>query len=204
MDFIMKKRIYYFSGTHWDREWYITFQEFRLKLVRLVDSLLELLESDPDFGVFHFDGQTIVLDDYLEIQPENRSRLEKQIRSGRIHRFNDWGYRLSKYDFTTYDIFGKWGFHLAPKSSLNGLRFQDNTKTNAELIRKLYETIYHAATPDTIILGCNCIGHLGVGTMHVYRTGDDTSGKNWERTRKMGVNTLAFRLPQHNLSLIHI
>ncbi len=80
----MKKRIYYFSGTHWDREWYITFQEFRLKLVRLVDSLLELLESDPDFGVFHFDGQTIVLDDYLEIQPENRSRLEKQIRSGRI------------------------------------------------------------------------------------------------------------------------
>ena len=116
-----------------------------------------------------------------------------------VHRFNDWGYRLIKYDFTTYDIFGKWGFHLAPKSSLNGLRFQDNTKTNAELIRKLYETIYHAATPDTIILGCNCIGHLGVGTMHVYRTGDDTSGKNWERTRKMGVNTLAFRLPQHNI-----
>lgn len=116
-----------------------------------------------------------------------------------IHRFNLWGYRLIKYDFTTYDIFEKWGFHLSPRASFNGLRFQDNTRTSAELIRKLYETIYHAATPDTIILGCNCIGHLGVGTMHVYRTGDDTSGKNWERTRKMGVNTLAFRLPQHNI-----
>ncbi len=80
----MKKRIYYFSGTHWDREWYITFQEFRLKLVSLVDHLLDLLEKDSDFGVFHFDGQTIVLEDYLEIRPENRNRLEKQIQSGRI------------------------------------------------------------------------------------------------------------------------
>ena len=34
--------------------------------------------------------------------------------------------------------------------------------------------------------------------MHLNRTGDDTSGRIWERTRRMGVNTLAFRLPQHN------
>lgn len=80
----MKKTIYYLSGTHWDREWYITFQEFRMKLVGVVDDLLDLLEQDPEFGVFHFDGQTIVLEDYLEIRPENRSRLEKQIQEKRI------------------------------------------------------------------------------------------------------------------------
>jgi alpha-galactosidase len=31
----------------------------------------------------------------------------------------------------------------------------------------------------------------------MQRTGDDTSGRQWERTRRMGVNTLGFRLPQH-------
>lgn len=49
-----------------------------------------------------------------------------------------------------------------------------------------------------MIIGCNTIGHLGAGLMHLNRTGDDTSGRIWERTRRMGVNTLAFRLPQHN------
>ena len=43
----------------------------------------------------------------------------------------------------------------------------------------------------------NTIGHLSAGLVHLSRTGDDTSGKEWERTLKMGVNTLAFRLPQH-------
>ncbi len=80
----MKKTIYYFSGTHWDREWYIPYQEFRMKLVGVVDRLLDILEQDPQFGVFHFDGQTIVLEDYLEIRPENRERLAAQIQSGGV------------------------------------------------------------------------------------------------------------------------
>ena len=49
-----------------------------------------------------------------------------------------------------------------------------------------------------VIIGCNCIGHLCAGLHHLNRTGDDTSGFEWDRTRKMGVNTLAFRLPQNN------
>lgn len=81
---VMKKKIYYFSGTHWDREWYQTYQGFRLRLVRMIDDMLDYLEKNEDFGVFHFDGQTIVLEDYLEIRPENRSRLEKLIQQRRI------------------------------------------------------------------------------------------------------------------------
>ena len=50
---------------------------------------------------------------------------------------------------------------------------------------------------DLICDGCNTVGHFGAGLMHLSRIGDDTSGQRWERTRKMGVNTLAFRLPQH-------
>jgi len=70
--------------THWDREWYQPFQEFRVRLVRLIDRLLALFEHDPAFAHFHFDGQTIVLEDYLEIRPQQRARLRRLIRDGRI------------------------------------------------------------------------------------------------------------------------
>lgn len=72
------------SHTHWDREWYLTFQQFRLRLVDLIDHLLEILDSDPDFRYWNFDGQTIVLEDYLQIRPQNEERLRRYIREGRI------------------------------------------------------------------------------------------------------------------------
>ena len=72
------------SHTHWDREWYGSFQQFRFRLVRLVDRLMALLESDPDFRCFNLDGQTIVLEDYLEVKPAERERLVALIRAGRI------------------------------------------------------------------------------------------------------------------------
>jgi len=72
------------SHTHWDREWYLTFQQFRMRLVDLVDNLLDLLDRDADFKYFNFDGQTIVLEDYLAIKPQNEERLRKYIQNGRI------------------------------------------------------------------------------------------------------------------------
>ncbi len=72
------------SHTHWDREWYLTYEQFRLRLVGLVDRLLDLMESRPDYEYFHLDGQTIVLEDYLELRPHNESRLRKLIADGRI------------------------------------------------------------------------------------------------------------------------
>ncbi len=77
-------KAYVCSETHWDREWYGTFQNYRIRLVKLMDKLLDLLDSDPEYKVFNLDGQTIVLEDYLEIRPENRKRLTEHIRSGRI------------------------------------------------------------------------------------------------------------------------
>lgn len=70
--------------THWDREWYQTFQQFRLRLVHAIDKLLDILDRDPKFSNFMLDGQTIVLDDYLEVRPEQEERLKKHTRSGRI------------------------------------------------------------------------------------------------------------------------
>jgi alpha-mannosidase len=72
------------SHTHWDREWYLTFQQFRLKLVHLVDGLLELLEKDLEYKFFMLDGQTIILDDYLHMRPEQEALLRGHVQSGRI------------------------------------------------------------------------------------------------------------------------
>ena len=70
--------------THWDREWYSTFQQFRIRLVHAVDKLLDIMDRDPDFSHFMLDGQTIVIDDYLEVRPEEEERLRKYTRNGRI------------------------------------------------------------------------------------------------------------------------
>jgi alpha-mannosidase len=70
--------------THWDREWYLTFQRFRMKLVATVDSVLDIMERDPGYARFLLDGQTIILDDYLEVRPENAARLQRLAREGRI------------------------------------------------------------------------------------------------------------------------
>ena len=78
------KKLHVISHTHWDREWYLTFQQFRLKLVHLVDKLLDILEEDPDFKHFMLDGQTIVLDDYLQMRPEMKAVLREHIQEGRI------------------------------------------------------------------------------------------------------------------------
>ena len=70
--------------THWDREWYRTHEQFRARLVSLLDSVLDLLERDPEFRCFSLDGQTIVIDDYLAVRPDARPRLEKLVREGRL------------------------------------------------------------------------------------------------------------------------
>jgi len=75
---------HYLSGTHWDREWYRPFQDYRVVLVELIDALLDLMENNPDFRYFHLDGQTCMLRDYLEVRPENQSRLRELIRSSRL------------------------------------------------------------------------------------------------------------------------
>ena len=80
----MIKTIHLVSHTHWDREWYLSFQQFRLKLVQLIDHLLKILDSDPEFKYFLLDGQAIILEDYLEIHPERRTDLIRNIKDGRI------------------------------------------------------------------------------------------------------------------------
>jgi mannosylglycerate hydrolase len=70
--------------THWDREWYLPFEVFRMRLVRTVDRILDVLESDERFSHYTLDGQAVILEDYLELRPEHEGRLRRQIERGRL------------------------------------------------------------------------------------------------------------------------
>ncbi|MDR2516083.1 MAG: hypothetical protein LBC88_01730 [Spirochaetaceae bacterium] len=78
------EKILYLAGTHWDREWYLPFESFRFRLVSMMDETLEVLEQNPAFSRFILDGQTILLDDYLAIRPENRERITALLRAERL------------------------------------------------------------------------------------------------------------------------
>jgi len=126
--------------------------------------------------------------------PEARRKALAKVRQA-----VDWKYDLIKHDFSTFDLLGQWGFEMKASPTLQGWNFHDRSRTNAEIIREFYNDIRETAGEKTVLIGCNVIGHLSAGIFDLQRTGDDVSGKLWERTRRMGVNTLAFRLPQHQV-----
>src|SRR4051812_10836888 len=70
--------------THWDREWYLPFEQFRLRLGAVVDGVVDTLERDSAFTSFTLDGQAIVLEDYLEVRPENAGHLQALLDAGRL------------------------------------------------------------------------------------------------------------------------
>ena len=113
-----------------------------------------------------------------------------------LRRLRAWGYRLIKHDFSSYDIMGRWGFNMGPWLTDDHWQFADRSRTTAEIILKFYGTL-RAAAGDVMIIGCNTFSHLSAGMFEFNRIGDDVSGRAWDRTRRMGVNTLAFRAAQH-------
>ncbi|MGA2382959.1 MAG: glycoside hydrolase family 38 C-terminal domain-containing protein [Gemmatimonadales bacterium] len=80
----MPVTVHVVAHTHWDREWYHPAARFGLRLVRLVDDLLDFLPRHPDFRSFLLDGQAIVLDDYLAARPEQEERLRRLFSDGRL------------------------------------------------------------------------------------------------------------------------
>ncbi|MBB6735141.1 hypothetical protein [Cohnella zeiphila] len=119
-----------------------------------------------------------------------------------VREMTGWGFELLKHDFTTYDLLGQWGFTMRSRPHALPHLFRDRSRTTAEIALELYRTIAEAAG-EADVIGCNTLGHLAAGLFSIQRTGDDTSGKWWERTRYMGVNTLGFRMPQHGTFFSH-
>lgn len=72
------------SNTHWDREWRFPFQRNRQMLVDMIDEVLRVLEKYPEYRAFHLDSQSVVIQDYLEVRPQNRERIQKLVNEQRL------------------------------------------------------------------------------------------------------------------------
>jgi len=119
----------YCVGTHWDREWYETFQEFRMWLVELIDELMDLMDRDPDYRCFHLDGQAVVLQDYLAIRPERRERFLSFLKSRRL-------------------VAGPW-YDLPDEWLISGESYVRNLAMGMRVCRSLgFEPMQFAYTPD--------------------------------------------------------
>ncbi|MCL2013392.1 MAG: glycosyl hydrolase-related protein [Oscillospiraceae bacterium] len=79
-----KYQMHVVSGTHWDREWRHTAEQSKLRLVDLMDNIINVLDTVPEYKCFCVDGGMIVLEDYLDIRPEKKEKLAELIKSGRM------------------------------------------------------------------------------------------------------------------------
>ncbi len=154
----------------------------------LIDSRHEIPECKPEW---RFQKNDSMLD------PSHPEVIDYVKRTPKMLR--DWGYELIKHDYSTFDIFSGFGTSMRGQMTRDGWHFYDRSRTSAEIVVDFYRAVREAAGDDCVIIGCNTISHLCAGLYELNRTGDDTSGNNWNRTRRMGTNTLAFRLIQNGI-----
>ena len=123
-----KKIAHIVTHTHWDREWYQTFQQFRVRLVDLMDHTMEIFDNDPEFKHFMLDGQTVVIEDYLEIKPEQRERIKKLVQERKL-------------------FIGPW-YVLVDEFLVSGESFIRNLLTGHRIAREFGELMKVGYLPD--------------------------------------------------------
>ena len=116
----MATRVAIVPHTHWDREWYSPFQTFRMRLVKLLDALLPMLESDLSYARFLLDGQTAVIDDYLEIRPEAASVLTQLAAAGRLS-IGPWMILMDEFMVSGETMVRDLQFGIARGTELGGV-----------------------------------------------------------------------------------
>jgi alpha-mannosidase len=158
------RRVHYVLSSHWDREWYQSFQTFRQRLVQLLDRVLDGIESGRLQGPFTLDGQAIVVEDYLEVRPQNRARIEALIQEGKL-------------------IAGPW-YDLPDEFLVSGESLIRNIQLGRKLVREW------GAEPSNAGWVCDIFGHnsqlpqllnlFGIRGGFLWRgTNDLTATRRW-------------------------
>lgn len=145
----------------------------------------------PEEWILAREGDGVILDITV---PAAREYVLSVFRS-----LKDWGYELIKYDFVFRDLTGDYAPRFNAASGCGKFRFADKTKTTAEIMTEFARDVKNAVGADVLLIGCNTSSHLSAGYVEIARTGDDTSGREWGPTKKMGINTLAYRIIQNGI-----
>ncbi len=175
----MRPAVIVVSHTHWDREWYQSFEVFRARLCVLVEQLLDLLDADPAFRHFMLDGQTVCLDDVLELRPALHARLRRHIAEDRIG-IGPW--------YVLQDEF-LVGAESIVRNLMEGLR-SARALGRAMSIGYLPDAFGHIAQMPRILRG------FGIVTAVVWRgVGDASPGSEWRWRASSGAEVLCLFLP---------
>ena len=175
----MRPAVVVVSHTHWDREWYQPFEVFRLRLCELVATLLDTLDRDPSFRHFMLDGQTICIDDVLELRPELRARLQAHVAAGRIS-IGPW--------YVLQDEF-LVGAEAIVRNLIEG-RASARRLGRAMNIGYLPDAFGHIAQMPRILRG------FAIDTAVVWRgVGDAAPGSEWRWRALDGTDVLCLFLP---------
>jgi alpha-mannosidase/mannosylglycerate hydrolase len=129
----MSRRVHYVLSTHWDREWYQTFQDFRYRLVQLLDRVFDGLADGRLKGPFQTDGQSIILEDYLEVRPERRDQVKQLAQQRKL-------------------IIGPW-YVLPDEFLVSGESIIRNLRLGRQIARDL------GAEPSNAGFACDLFGH---------------------------------------------
>ena len=112
-----------------------------------------------------------------------------------MRRFREWGFKLVKIDYLTFDVNGRWD-NSHETLIRSDVSWRDDSRTTAEVLLDLFRAMREGAGDDVVIIGCNALNHFAAGLFELQRSGNDTSGRDWNWTRNNGVNCLAFRAMQ--------
>lgn len=140
----------------------------------------------------HVPGEAVYQSPYKNggITLDPTHEFSKQKIASDVKMLSDWGFDMIKHDFSFFDLFG------ATLSENMPPHFYDKTKTNAQIVKEFYELIRQSAG-NTLVMGCNTVNHLAAGIHQIQRSGNDTSGRHFEFTRRYGVHSM-MRAPQNN------
>src|SRR5579859_130830 len=128
-----KRAVHYVLSTHWDREWFLTQQDYRYRLVQLLDRVIDGLQSGELHGPFQTDGQTIPVEDYLEIRSERRELVQQLVEAGRL-------------------VVGPW-YVLPDEFLVSGESLVRNLKLGRQMVRDL------GGRPSEAGFVCDLFGH---------------------------------------------
>lgn len=118
----------FYLHTHWDREWYNTFEQYRMQLPGVIGGIIKQIESGG-LPSFQMDGQTVLLEDLLEVQPRLKSKIESLVKAGKI-------------------VVGPW-YVLCDHMLVSGESLIRNLKTGLNLAREFGKPMMIGYSPDT-------------------------------------------------------
>ena len=176
-----KYKIHVVPHTHWDREWRLTFQEFRMKLVDCIDHLLDIMEKQKDYKYFTLDGQSSLVEDYLEIRPQNAGRIKKLTKEGRL-------------------LLGPW-FTLVDEAVINGECIIRNLLLGHQIAQKYGRVM-------KVGYGISSFGHISqmpqiFATFNIHTIIFSRGISDWQTKSEFlwespdGTKALAFHLPDN-------